>query len=112
MKNPPQITTEHVEYAIQIADCEHTQNVFVPVGNRLSPMDQDVLVAMAADEQVSTIQDLAARLNKSPNDIGRYRKCSLDADAAVIAGRGKLKFQYPAATRTRLRNRGLVLEVP
>ena len=71
------------------------QLVHEPALRDLSPTDRTVLVAMAMDNEVSSVRDLAARLNVEPGYISVYRSRLMDAGMISAAGHGRVRLEMP-----------------
>ena len=65
-----------------------------PVWSSLSDMDRSFLHAMAIDDADSDINQIAARIGRSPNFAQTYRRRLMDAGAIEPAGRGKVRFTH------------------
>ena len=61
----------------------------------LSPMDRRFLVAMAEDDVLSSVADLAERLHRDRFYVNNYRRRLIAAQVVEEAGRGHLRFAIP-----------------
>ena len=66
-----------------------------PALRDLSPTDRTVLVAMAIDDDVSSVRDLATRLDVEPGYISVYRARLMDAGMISAAGYGRVRLEMP-----------------
>ena len=71
------------------------QLVHEPALRDLSPTDRTVLVAMAIDDDVSSVRDLAERLGVEPGYISVYRARLSDAGMVSAAGHGRVRLEMP-----------------
>ncbi len=88
------LTGVDVEQGITRAEAALVDQVVKPVWVSLSDQDKRFLMAMAQDEDVSRISDIADRIQRS-NDFARsYRGRLVRADVIVPAGRGLVRFRH------------------
>ncbi len=85
-----------VRAAIMEAEHAMVEQVASPVWNRLSPMDRRFLVAMLKDKKDSSLADIAARLNRSPQYTRTYRRRLLAAGALSPTSEDRFRFRHHA----------------
>ena len=71
------------------------EQIVRPVWKALSPVDRQFLLAMAQDETVSHVADIADRLGKDGNYVNYYRRRLLRTGVVAVEGRGRLRFAHP-----------------
>lgn len=71
------------------------EQIIRPVWKALSPVDKAFLFAMAQDDTVSHVADIADRLGKDGNYVNYYRQRLLRAGVVAVEGRGRLRFAHP-----------------
>ena len=71
------------------------EQIVRPVWKALSPVDQAFLFAMAQDDTVSHVADVADRLGRDGNYVNYYRRRLLRTGIVAVEGRGRLRFAHP-----------------
>lgn len=84
-----------VDAAIEAARRRNARVVIDAALASASDLDRDFLDAMAVDDDVTAVADLAVRLEVSKSTVGNYRARLIDAGLVEPRGRGKLGFAIP-----------------
>ncbi|MCY3579443.1 MAG: hypothetical protein F4X21_10080 [Acidimicrobiia bacterium] len=71
------------------------EQIIQPLWKALSPVDKAFLFAMAQDDTVSHIADIADRLGRDGNYVNYYRARLIQTGVVVPEGRGRLCFAHP-----------------
>lgn len=100
-----QIEVKHAQAGTLEAERAELEQIVKPIWSGLSEVDRSFLVAMAHDEQESSIRDIARRLGKSTNYVQHYKCRLVNAGAISPASRGKIRFVHNG-TRSWLSNLG------
>ena len=90
-----EITLKNVEAGMIEALAVLVEQIVRPVWKTLSPVDKEFLCAMAQDDTVSHIADIADRLGKDGNYVNYYRRRLLRTGVVAAEGRGRLRFAHP-----------------
>lgn len=99
------IEVEHARAGALEAEQAEIEQIVKPIWTGLSEVDRSFLVAMARDDKVSSIGDIAERLGQSTNYAQHYRGRLIRAGIIAPAGRGRIRFVY-GGTRDWLSNLG------
>lgn len=91
-----EVTVEHVELGISIAEKELKARVLDSTYRSLSDGDIRFLHAMLADEGESRMADIAARMGVTPSYAGQYRNRLLAHGVIGERRRGVVAFELPA----------------
>ena len=89
------ISRKDVEAGVLEASVVLVEQIVRPVWKGLSPVDKAFLSAMAQDDTVSHVADIANRLGKDGNYVNYYRRRLLQAGVVAAEGRGRLRFAHP-----------------
>ncbi|MCF0237367.1 MAG: ATP-binding protein [Sphaerochaetaceae bacterium] len=89
------LSEDDFTYILPLAEKEFIQDICEPTLAPLSEKDADFLKAMAQDEEISSISDIASRLNVKSDYIQVYKKRLLDAGIIVSPMRAKVKCVIP-----------------
>ena len=89
------MTLDSVEEGIAMAKADLENRILRPTLDELSDMDIAFLEAMLEDDELSTSEDIAKRLGKSPSYIATYRKRLLEQGIIELQGRSKLRIALP-----------------
>jgi AAA+ ATPase superfamily predicted ATPase len=93
--NRKMITFEDVEMGTLDAREDMESMILDATLYGLSEMDTKFLIAMAEDEEISEISNVAARLGVNVNYAGEYRRRLNEQGIISSAGRGKIVFNIP-----------------
>jgi predicted transcriptional regulator len=91
----PVVSDDAVERGIAEGVARMRRLVIEPAIQGLSDVDREFLFAMAADDVVSAVSDIAERIGRDSNYVNFYRRRLLDAQVIEQAGRGRLTFSLP-----------------
>jgi hypothetical protein len=97
------LTTDLVEESFARAQAEMAKAIHQPILSTLSGRDVEYLEAMAVDDGASATAQIAARLEKTPAQLTRYRQRLIDAGVIAAPKRGEVVFVVPLL-RDYLRN--------
>lgn len=90
-----EISSDDVRYGIRIAQDEMEDRIFEATYRELSPEDIRFVCAMLEDEGDSKVSDLSTRLERSPAQVGQYRRRLIEAGVIGERGRGVVGFELP-----------------
>lgn len=90
------ISTQEVAIGIAEAERRIGRLVLSPTWRALSPVDRKFLEAMAVDDGVSQLGDIADRLDVDTNYAGVYRHRLINAGMIIAAGKGQVAFAHRA----------------
>ena len=88
------IMLKHAQAGALEAEQAVLEQIVKPIWSSLSDMDRSFLHAMAIDDSDSDINQVAARIGRSPNFAQTYRRRLIDAGAIEPAGRGRVRFTH------------------
>lgn len=89
------ISQDDIERGIMLAKADLRQRVLEPTYRELSNGDISFLEAMAPDEGVSLLSDIAKRMGVSSNYASQYRSRLIEQGIIGERGRGKVAFELP-----------------
>jgi hypothetical protein len=93
------IAVKTAEMAKAAAEAEMDQMILETTIRELSKKDLAFLVAMARDEEDSSMGDIAARLSASPSLAGKYRRRLMEQGLIAATRRGVVHFELPMLRR-------------
>ena len=89
------VDADVVAGAIRAAQADFENDVCKTTLAALSGKDVEFLRAMACDEEVSRMRDIAARMDVTPDYAQKYRKRLMDAGVVEASSRGSVAFAVP-----------------
>lgn len=105
------ITAQEVAVGISEAEQRIGRLVLNPTWRGLSDVDRRFLIAMARDNGVSKLGEIASRLEVDVKYAGVYRQRLIKAGMVVAAGKGRVGFAHPA-TRDWIRSEAAYTAAP
>lgn len=89
------IDISSVERGAYMARIDMENRILRPTLDELSNMDIEFLRAMLEDDQASSSEDIAKRLEKTPSYVTTYRKRLLEQGILEMKGRSKIRIALP-----------------
>lgn len=90
-----EIDMRSVERGVHMALLDMENRILRPTLDELSNMDIEFLRVMLEDDQASSSEDIALRLEKTPSYVTTYRKRLLEQGILEMQGRSKVRIALP-----------------